>query len=401
MRRRAALAVLTGCVLAVALGALALRVGSPLFWERYLRAQLGAATALPAWYEPRELVAGGNEAPAPRVAPELEALDGRALETAAAYAAAHDSLSLIVERNDHIVFERYWQGSRFDTLTDARAFARLLPALLTGGAIAHRKIAWADEPLRYLLREWKSDARGAITVRSLLQMSSGLMPPAASRAPWSAESQQLFGTDVTAAVLAEPLVADSGHSWLVQRADPQLMSLVLERATGERYAAYLSQELWRRIGAADAWLYLDRPGGSAHADCCMLAQQGDWIRVAELLLGDGNYRGYEIIRPGWVKAMRAPAAANSDYGTALRLSARAGGGQAPYVAGDTYAVDGGDGNFLWLVPSLHLAVLRTAYRGHPDFDESRIPNLIVSGARDFVPATARPGSDLSRIVPGH
>lgn len=400
MRRRFALAALTACVLAAGLGVLALRVGSPLFWARYLRAQIGAAT-LPAWYEPRELVAGGNEAPAPRVAPELEALDGHALETAAAYAAAHDSRSLIVERNDHIVFERYWHGSSFDTLTDAGAFARLLPALLTGSAIAHRKIAWADEPLRYLLREWKGDARGTITLRSLLQMSSGLMPPVASRAPWSAAAQQLFGTDVTAAVLGEPLAGDSGRTWLVQRADPQLLSLVLERATGERYAAYLSQELWRRIGAGDAWLYLDRPAGAAHADCCMLARQGDWIRVAELLVGDGNYRGYEIIRPGWVKAMRSPSAANTDYGTALRLSALAGGGKAPYIAGDTYAVDGEDGNFLWLVPSLHLAVLRTAQRAHADFDESRIPNLIVSGARDFVPPAARPGRDISGIVPGH
>jgi Beta-lactamase len=400
VRRRLAFAALAAGAIAVILGALALRVGPPLFWGRYLRAQLGAAWR-PAWYEPRELVAGGNEAPAPRVAPELEALDGHALESAAAYAAAHDSLSLIVERNDHIVFERYWQGSTFDTLTDARAFARLLPPLLTGIAIAHRRIAWPDEPLRYLLREWKGDARGAITVRSLLQMSSGLAPPAATRAPWSAAAQQLFGTDVTATVLAEPLAADPGRKYLVQRADPQLLSLVLERATGERYAAYLSQELWRRIGAADAWLYLDRRAGAAYADCCMLARQGDWIRVAQLLLGDGNYRGYEIIRPGWVKGMRSPAPANTDYGTVLRLSALAGGGKAPYLAGDTYAVDGEDGNFLWLVPSLHLAVLRTAHRARADFDESRIPNLIVSGARDFVPPAARPGGDISGLVPGH
>ena len=400
MRRRCAFAALAACAIAVILGALALRVGPPLFWGRYLRSQLGAAS-LPAWYEPRELVAGGNEAPAPRVAPELEALDAHALASAAAYAAAHDSLALIVERNDHIVFERYWQGSSFDTATDARAFARLLPALLTGIAIAHRRIAWPDEPLRYLLREWKADARGGITVRSLLQMSSGLAPPAPTRAPWSAAAQQLFGTDVTATVLAEPLTADPGRTYLVQRADPQLLSLVLERATGERYAAYLSQELWRRIGAADAWLYLDRRAGAAYADCCMLARQGDWIRVAQLLLGDGNYRGYEIIRPGWVKAMRSPAAANTDYGTVLRLSALAGGGKAPYLARDTYAVDGEDGNFLWLVPSLQLAVLSTARRAHADFDESRIPNLIVSGARDFVPSAARPGGDISGLVPGH
>ncbi len=31
----------------------------------------------------------------------------------------------------------------------------------------------------------------------------------------------------------------------------------------------------------------------------------------------------------------------------------------------------------------------------------RIPNLIIRGARDFVPAAARPGADIRRIVPNH
>jgi len=168
-----------------------------------------------------------------------------------------------------------------------------------------------------------------------------------------------------------------------------------------RYANYLSQALWRRIGAADAWLYLDRPSGGAHAACCMLTRQGDWIRVGELMLGDGNYRGYEILRPGWVKALRAPARANPDYGAYVRLSALAAGAKQPYVAADTYAVDGERGNRLWLIPSLQLAVLRTGSRpAAGEFDDARIPNLIVSGARDFVPPPARPG-DISAIVPGH
>ena len=51
-----------------------------------------------------------------------------------------------------------------------------------------------------------------------------------------------------------------------------------------RYAQFVSQALWRPMGAGDAWMWLDREGGAAHADCCMLARQGDWIRLAELLI---------------------------------------------------------------------------------------------------------------------
>ena len=386
-----------------ALGVLAVLVvflSAPRFWERYLSAAAAPAGELPGWYQPREVVAGDYQPPAPRVAPEAESLEGRALATAAAYAGAHETLSLIVARHDHVVFERYWNGSNFDTLIDSRAFTRVLATLAAGVAVAHRRIAWPDQPLRYFIPEWRADARGAITVRNLMQDSSGLTPPAASRAPWSAAARALFGTDLTAATLTRPLGGTPGRDWARQAADPQLLSLVLERATGQRYANYLSQVLWRRIGAGDAWLYLDRAHGEAHAECCMVARQGDWLRVGELLVGGGNYRGYEIVRPGWVQLMRQASPGNADFGATLRLSALAGGGKAAYTAPDTYAIDGGEGNFLWVVPSLHLVVLRTASRARGDFDESMIPNLIVAGARDFVPPAARPG-DLSGLVHGH
>jgi CubicO group peptidase (beta-lactamase class C family) len=346
-------------------------------------------------------VVGDPQPPAPRVAPELESLDAHGLEAAAAYAGAQGSLALIVARHDHIVFERYWHGSSFETLIDSQALTRVLAALATGNAISQRRIGWPGEPLGYLVRELARDRRGAITIRDLLQLSSGLTPPPPQRAPWSAAARALFGTDIVGAALARPVAAAPGEVRAPQPADPQLLALALERATGARYAAYLSQTLWRRIGAADAWLYLDRPEGAAHADCCMLARQGDWIRVGELLLADGDYRGYEIIRPGWVGLMRSPAPANHDYGAYLRLSSAAGGARQPYVAPDTYAVDNDGGNRLWLIPSLQLAVLCTASQPRaPDFDDARIPNLIAGGARDFVPPAARPG-DLSRIVPGH
>jgi CubicO group peptidase (beta-lactamase class C family) len=381
-------------VVLLALAALAVYLRSPLFWNRYTRALAVPSAAVPAWYEPRERVVGGNQPLAPRVAPDLESLDPRALEEAAAYCAAHRARALIVARHDHIVFERYWQGTTFDTLSDAGGFTRVLAALTVGTAISHRRIGWPDEPIGYLLGPWSHDPRGAITVRDLLQSSSGLAP-AAGRAPWSSGARWLFGTELAGQTLAERLTGLPGRTWSPQPADAQLLALALEHATGQRYASYLSEALWRRLGAADAWLYLDHAGGLAHADCCMLARQGDWIRVGQLLVRDGNYRGAEIIRPGWVRLMSLPARANPAYGAQLRLTAAAAGGKVKYAAPDTFAVDGGGGNRLWLVPSLGIAILRTGGAA-ADWDEARTPNLIVQGARDFHPAR-----DISSLVPGH
>jgi CubicO group peptidase (beta-lactamase class C family) len=372
-----------------ALVALALVFLGPALWKRYLAALSERSAPL---YLPRERVVGGNEPVAPRVAPGLEKLDAHSLEEAEAYAGAHASYALIVSRHDHIVFERYWHGTGFNTLSDAQSFTPLLAALATGVAISHRRIGWPDEPTGVLIGEWRDDPRGAITVRNLLHMASGLAP-----------ENPPVGEDLTRSLLERAQLAPPGTVHRVQAADPQLLALTLERATRERYAVYLSGALWRRIGAADAWLWLDRAGGLARADCCLLAAQGDWIRVAQLLLHDGNYRGDEVIRPGWVTLMRSPSRSDPDYGAYVRLGIHASLGREPYAARDVYVVGGAGGNRLWLVPSMDLAILCTgAAAGRPgDWDDTRIPNLIVRGARDYLPPAALPGADLSAIVPGH
>jgi CubicO group peptidase (beta-lactamase class C family) len=343
-------------------------------------------------YEPRELVPGGNEPPAPRVAPEQEQLEPAGLEAAAVYAGAHGSRALIVSRHDHIVFERYWEGTNFDTLADAQSFTPLLAALAAGVAVSHRQIGWPDEPVAAFISEWSHDPRGAITVRNLMQMSSGLARPAGSGLP----------TDLTAAALSAALAATPGLRRVEQAADPQLLALVLERATSQRYARYLSQSLWRPIGAGDAWLWLDRPGGTAHADCCMIARQGDWIRVGELLVADGNYRGDEVMRPGWVALMRTPARSDPAFGAYVRLAAKAAPGQEPYATRDVLTVEGAGGNRMWLVPSLQLAIVCTGAPAGRDaaWDDTRVPNLVIRAARDYLPP-AQPGAEVSALVPGH
>jgi CubicO group peptidase (beta-lactamase class C family) len=228
-------------------------------------------------------------------------------------------------------------------------------------------------------------------VRNLLQQSSGLSPQAGFDA----------AADLSGAVLTRTLASAPGSTRMAPGADAQLLALVLERATGQRYADYLSAALWRRLGAADAWLWLDHAGGMAHADCCMFARQGDWIRVAQLLVRDGTYRGQQLIRPGWVSLMRVPAKSDADFGSFVRVAARPAPASEPYAAADVFVVEGRGGNRMWLVPSLQLAIVCTGDARGRDarWEEVRIPNLIVRAARDYLPPT--PPGGVAALVPGH
>ncbi len=380
------LATLAGALLIL----LALSVLGPPLWSRYLEALAHRSAVL---YQPRERLTGGNAPPAPRVLPGTELLDPRALEEAARYAGEHGAQALIVSRHDHIVFERYWRGSSFDTLIDAGTFTPLLSALAVGHALSHRQLGWPDEPVGLLLPEWANDPRGTITLRNLLQFSSGLAPAGPGDDPF----------DLAASLQARSPAAPPGSVRLEQPADPQLLALALERATHERYANFVSASIWRPIGAGDAWFWLDHPGGTPHADCCLISRQGDWIRVGELLLRDGNYRGDELMRPGWIGVMRSPAKSDPDFGMFLRVASRPAPGHESYATRDVYVAGSKDGNRLWVVPSMGIVVLRTGTATEADvgWDDARVPNLVIRGARDYLPPAAQPGADLSSIVPGH
>ena len=371
----------------------------PVFWQRYVLLLSGSPASL---YQPRERVVGGNEPVAPRVAPALESLDPQSLETAAAYAAQKDSTALIVSRHEHIVFEKYWHGTSFDTVEDGQSFSRVVAALAVGAALSRRKIHWPEEPLESFIPEWRGDPRGAITVNQLLKMSSGLRPPRPSLSPWSPDMRAALGSDIIATDLAEPLAAKPGSVWVEQSADPQLAALVVERATGMRYAEFVSEAIWRRIGAGDAWLWLDRDGGAPHTECCMMARQGDWVRLAELLIKDGNYRGDEVIHPGWIARMLVPAHGNETFGSYIRVGKSNVTGSEPYATEDLFIVEGNGGNRLWLIPSLQMAILRMgpAPERAADWDDARIPNAIIRGARDYKQPVGS-AADISRIVPGH
>jgi hypothetical protein len=68
-----------------------------------------------------------------------------------------------------------------------------------------------------------------------------------------------------------------------------------------------------------------------------------------------------------------------------------------------FVIAGQGGNRLWVVPSMQIAILRMAPESHDavDFDDTRIPNLVIRGAHDYQPPRARPGADISKLVPGH
>ena len=137
--------------------------------------------------------------------------------------------------------------------------------------------------------------RGAITIEDLLRMQSGLREYPFSLNPWSDSFRWLFGEDTVPVLLRTPLDSDPGAEFVYNNVNAELLGLIIERATGRRYADYLGERLWGPMGGAEAELWLDRAGGKAHSSCCLLATPMDWVKFGLLLLGRGEVNGQRIV----------------------------------------------------------------------------------------------------------
>jgi hypothetical protein len=397
--------------LALALAVIIVVAREPLFWKRYVLTTIDSAPHFPrSFYEPAELIAGSEEGEPPRVQPELEHLDGAALRAAAEYAGARKTDALIIGRHGHIVFEQYWDGGRFDAISDADAFTPTIGALMVGVALRDRKVGAMSEPVANYIDVLRGTAREAITIADVLHSASGLAPAEPGSSPWAAAQRELYGTSLLSSCLSRELVQGPGRRWVQQPCDSQLVARLIELATHDRYAGYISARLWKPIGAADAWLTREDEAGAAWAHCCLRARRGDWMRIGELLVSDGHFQGEEILPPGWVAEMLAASRAQPNFGYQVwrgqpfQGSTAPGSPSEPYAADDTYLLKGAGKSRLWFVPSLSLTILRMGSNpeADPDWDDSRIPNLVIRGATDFVPPVPKSGAeDVRSLVPNH
>ena len=146
----------------------------------------------------------------------------------------------------------------------AALVARPLAAMAIGVALAEGRIAGLDEPVARYLPEWDDEPRGRITLRQLLEETSGLETGGDTRgllyrSPWrdpetlpafatSRGVRMLLGNDFESSALGFQLEHEPGGFYNLSPANTQLAAVIIERATGEPYETFVDRKLWRPVG---------------------------------------------------------------------------------------------------------------------------------------------------------
>lgn len=360
---------------------------------RAVAASTGSATHLDATsvYPVLERVAG-----APRPLPGVEApTDEAQFASAVAYAQSMQSYSLLIWQGGRLLVEEYMNGGTSQTRAESASMHKSVMAMVVGHAVADGSLGGLDDPVGKYLEEWAEDERGKITLRQLLQMSSGLSTTSAQGGLLSETSRFALGLFPEHLLLTRQLQKPPGAAFEYLNVNSNLMGLVLARALDKRYAEYLSEKIWQPLGAADAYVSPNRPEGFVKTASSLLATPRDWLRLGIMLANDGTIDGRRVLPEGWIAEMISPSPLNPNYGLQIWLGhphapqryyygfgiGPAAPAAEPWLAEDTFYFDGWGGQRVYVSPAEDLVIVRTG-RARTDWDDSALPNRVVRTLRD-------------------
>ena len=309
-----------------------------------------------------------------------------ALDTA--FSAGAMTAAFVVTYRGEIIAERYGEGIDRDTALESWSMGKSLSATLLG-VLMQQGVYQLDQAAP--IPEWQTDgdARAEITIRNILNMSSGLR----CRAPQDPDFDAAAGYPdhlylYTGTINSFQWAATRPQQWPPNRVgryrncDPVLTNYLIRLAVegrGETYHQFPQSALFDKLGIRTMVMETD-PYGNFLTQGYELASARDWARLGNLYLNGGVWAGERILPQNFVDFVStlAPAwdaDARPIYGGFFWLA-------GPPVMSMTggFGMAGAGGQHTVIVPSRELVVVRLGhYRGAPVWSQlaPRVSELLL------------------------
>jgi CubicO group peptidase (beta-lactamase class C family) len=355
---------------------------------------LGASNAGDAW---------------PQVASDLPHVDMKQLEATvdAAFTETSDDIyqkkntrAVLVHYRGQLITERYAGGFDGDTPLRSMSMTKSVTATLVGILAGQEKLD-IHEPAP--VRGWAEldDARSRVTTDHLLTMTAGFdYREAAESDPTNLLSTMLYAVPDAPALAAQtPLRGEPGVSWEYQTVHSVLLQDVIRNTIGDdqAYFRFPRQALFDRLGMRHSFFQADA-SGTFIGGASLFASGRDWIKLGLLYLNDGVAatgpgKGERILPEGWVAYATTPSGPSSEtraYGAQIWLNTQSPRQLFPGAPADAYAFQGHYGQYVIVVPSLELVVVRmgmTFDEGGGSFDKQAFLQGILAALPDAAPVS--------------
>ncbi len=352
------------------LGCSALPIGAPPASAAFLP-RIETSTDHPAW-DSRAWPMGDRGAIAPASA--------RTRTIAAAARRAFDpeayrgrTSAVLIVRGGRIVHESYQPGHDLHTSQRTWSVAKSMAGTLIGHAVL-RGLIRTDQPAG--LQAWRApgDPRSAITIDQLLRMASGLTSDTAGN---RTDHLYMGGAAVADRSPRWPLLRPPGSRFRYANNDTLLATMALmERLPADERLDY-PLNFFRRIGMTRTIAETDWQGNFVLSSQVWTTAR-DMARLGLLYLNDGMWMGERLLPAEWRRYVSSPSGPQPDgalgYGATFWLMNRTEG-----VPADAFTANGNRGQYLVIIPSLDLIIVRRGYdRSGAGFDIAAFTRAIVA-----------------------
>lgn len=284
-----------------------------------------------------------------------------------AYMEEYESVAFLVIQNDSIIHEEYWDNWKKDDYSNVFSVTKSIVSLLVGIAIDEGHIKSLDESIANYLPEFSKDTEKKVTIKNLLTMSSGLSWDEAYSSLFSVTTKGYYGDEIKNTVMNLHSVEKPGIQFNYRSGDTQLLSFIVEQATGKTISEYAEEKLWKPMQPSKPALWsTDKKNGDEKAFCCFNTNARDIARFARLILNNGNWNGKQLVSEEYIKQATTPASFLMNefgtgpldyYGYQIWIH-KYKGKNIPYLRGHR-------GQYIYAIPEKNAIVVRLGHHKDP------------------------------------
>ena len=200
--------------------------------------------------------------------------------------------AVVLIKDGFLVGERYAAGFDKSSYGTSWSMAKSFYASLIGISIDRGEIASLDDKVAVYL-DYFDDQRAEISIRDLLDMTSGL------EMPDHEHEKMFFASDHLAYARAVGFEKPAQEKFEYNNVNSMLLAEILENATGQKADVLLKERVFDKIGLTDATLWRDSAGNPL-TYCCVDTTARQYSRFGLLFARSGNWNGEQIISEDYV-----------------------------------------------------------------------------------------------------
>ncbi|HEX9557103.1 MAG TPA: serine hydrolase [Reyranella sp.] len=243
----------------------------------------------------------------PISSPEEQGMSSERLARLVDFGSFNDMDSVLVTRHGRIVLEATYAPFRAGLKHHVYSATKSVVSTLVGMALGDglldstdRRVVdfFADRMIANL-----DDAKKAMTVQQLLDMTSGLGWQEGLSGAIDSPIAMVRSPDWQQFVLDQPMAAAPGTRFYYNSGNSHLLSAILSKVTGRSTNDYAREKLFGPLGIDDVLWQAD-PQGITVGGWGLHLQPRDMAKIGYLWLRGGLWEGRQILPAAWIEGVR-------------------------------------------------------------------------------------------------